>query len=159
FQPHTEDSLHLNLNYARSWFQQPNQFDQQAGGQDQRALINTLNIAPGWTHIFNPQTVLTIKGFFRQDRYHYFPNADAVLDFPATLAKNRLLTNLGARADLSYVKGAHNIKAGVQLQHWFLKEQFNLGLTDPTFNPPCNDPSEAPPCALSGTNANYLPGL
>jgi hypothetical protein len=27
FQPRTQDSFHVNLNYARSWFQQPNQFD------------------------------------------------------------------------------------------------------------------------------------
>jgi len=159
FQPRTQDSIHLNFNYARSWFQQPNQFDQAAVGQDQRALINTFNIAPGWTHIFNPNTVLTTNVFVRQDRYHYFPSADPFSDLPATLAQNRRLTNLGVRSDLSYVKGVHNIKAGVQLQHWFLKEQFSLGITDPTFNPPCNDPTEAPPCSVSGTNPGFLPGL
>jgi len=144
FQPSTQDSLHVNLNYARSWFQQPNQFDQAAASQDQRALINTFNIAPAWTHIFNTNTVLTTSAFVRQDRYHYFPSANLFSDLPATLAQSRHLTNLGMRTDLSYVKGAHNIKAGVQLQHWFLKEQFNLGLTDPTFNAPCLLPSGSP---------------
>jgi hypothetical protein len=137
FQPRTQDTFHLNLNYARSWFQQPNQFDQAAAGQDQRALINTFNIAPAWTHIFNTAAVLTVNAFVRQDRYHYFPSANAFSDLPATLAQNRHLTNLGVRSDLSYVKGAHNIKMGAQLQHWFLSEKFNLGLTDPTFNAPC----------------------
>jgi hypothetical protein len=159
FQPRTDDTIHLNLNYARSWFQQPNQFDQAAVGQDQRALINTFNIAPGWTHVFNPNTVLTTNAFVRQDRYHYFPSADPFSDLPATLAQTRHLTNLGVRSDLSYVKGAHNLKMGVQFQHWFLNEQFNLGITDPTFNPPCNDATEAPPCSVSGSNSNYLPGL
>src|SRR5262249_30213950 len=116
---------------------QPNQFDQQAIGQDQRALINTFNIAPGWTHIFNPSTVLTTNGFVRQDRYHYFPSADPFADSPATLAQNRRLTNAGLRSDLSYVKGAHNIKIGGQFQHWFLTEKFKLGVTDPKFNPVC----------------------
>jgi hypothetical protein len=159
FQPHTQDTFHLNLNYARSWFQQPNQFDQAASGQDQRVLINTGNIAPSWTHIFNDNTVLTTNLFLRQDRYHYFPSANPFSDLPATLAQNRHLTNLGARSDLSFVKGAHNIKAGVQLQHWFLKEQFALGITDPAFNPPCVDPAEALPCGISGTNPAFLPGL
>src|ERR1700730_10317851 len=159
FQPRTQDSIHLNFNYARSWLQQPNQFDQAAVGQDPRALTNTFTIAPGWTHIFTPNTVLTPNVFVRQDRYHYFPSADPFSDLPATLAQNRRLTNLGVRSDLSYVKGVHNIKAGVQLQHWFLKEQFSLGITDPTFNPPCNDPTEAPPCSVSGTNPGFLPGL
>jgi hypothetical protein len=173
FQPRAQDSLHLNLNYARSWFQQPNQFDQAAAGQDQRALINTFNIAPGWTHIFNTTTVLSVNAFVRQDRYHYFPSANAFSDLPATLAQNRHLTNLGTRAELSYVKGIHNIKAGAQLQHWFLKEQFSLGLTDPTFNAPCllasgsPDPSATPTdpnqCATANpgdtANANFLAGL
>jgi hypothetical protein len=173
FQPRPDDSLHLNLNYARSWFQQPNQFDQSAAGQDQRALINTFNIAPGWTHIFNTTTVLSVNAFVRQDRYHYFPSANAFSDLPATLAQNRHLTNLGTRAELSYVKGIHNIKIGAQLQHWFLKEQFSLGLTDPTFNAPCllasggPDPSATPTdpnqCATANpgdtANANFLAGL
>jgi hypothetical protein len=159
FQPRTQDSFHLNLNYARSWFQQPNQFDQAATGQDQRALINTVNIAPAWTHIFNSSTVLNLNAFVRQDRYHYFPSANAFSDLPATLAQNRHLTNLGVRSDLNYVSHGHNIKAGVQLQHWFLKEGFSLGLTDPAFNPPCSDPTEALPCNVSGPNPNFLPGL
>ena len=131
FQPSTEDSFHLNLNYSRSWFQQPNQFDQAAVGQDQRALINTFNIAPAWMHMINNATVLNVNAFIRQDRYHYFPSGDPFSDLPATLAQNRRLTNLGVRSDLSYAKGAHNIKVGVQLQHWFLKEQFNLGAHRP----------------------------
>jgi carboxypeptidase family protein len=152
FQPRTQDNLHLNLNYARSWFQQPNQFDQAAAGQDQRVLINTFNIAPAWTHIFNTTTVLSVNAFVRQDRYHYFPSANAFSDLPATLAQNRHLTNLGLRSDLSYVKGAHNIKVGAQLQHWFLKEQFNLGLTDPTFNAPCLLPSGSPDPSATPTD-------
>ena len=144
FQPRTQDNLHINLNYARSWFQQPNQFDQAASGQDQRALINTFNFAPAWTHIINGVSVLSVNAFVRQDRYHYFPSADPFSDLPATLAQNRHLTNLGVRSDFSYVKGVHNIKAGAQIQHWFLKEQFTLGLTDPTFNAPCLLPTGAP---------------
>jgi len=171
FQPSTKDSFHLNLNYSRSWFQQPNQFDQAAVGQDQRALINTFNIAPAWMHTINDATVLSVNAFIRQDRYHYFPSGNPFSDLPATLAQNRHLTNLGARSDLNYAKGMHNIKMGVQLQHWFLKEQFNLGLTSPTFNAPClfasglpdngtnlTDPAQ---CAGVGdtANAGYLKGL
>jgi hypothetical protein len=173
FQPREQDSFHLNLNYARSWFQQPNQFDQAASGQDQRVLINTGNMAPSWTHIFNTNTVLTTNAFVRQDRYHYFPSANPFSDLPATLAQNRRLTNLGVRSDVSFLKGAHNIKAGAQLQHWFLKEHFDLGLTDPTFNAPCQlasgfpDPSPTPTdpaqCATANpgdtANTSFLPGL
>lgn len=179
FQPNTNDTFHLNLNYARSWFQQPNQFDQQAAGQDQRALINTGNIAPSWTHIFSASTVLTTNAFFRQDRYHYFPSANPFSDLPATLAQNRHLTNTGIHSDLSYVKGWNNIKAGAQLQHWFLTERFQLGITDPAFNPVCftdpsltasstvldqptlTDPAQCAPAGFFGntTDNGFLPGL
>lgn len=177
FQPRTQDSLHLNLNYARSWFQQPNQFDQAAAGQDQRALINTFNIAPGWTHIFSSSTVLTTNVFVRQDRYHYYPSADPFSDLPATLAQNRHLTNAGLRSDLSFVKRAHNVKVGAQYQHWLLSERFNLGVTDPGFNPVCfadsdltepviDQPTITDPARCDGagffpntTDNGFLPGL
>ena len=47
-QPGAYDSLHLNLYLARSWFQIPNTWDQQFAGQDQRQLVRTWNVAPGW---------------------------------------------------------------------------------------------------------------
>jgi len=59
FQPNGKDSLHLNLFAAHTWFQAPNTFDQAAAGQDQRQNLKTFNIAPGWTHLFNPTTLLT----------------------------------------------------------------------------------------------------
>ncbi len=42
-----------------------------------------------------------------------------------------------ARApSLSYVKGIHNVKAGVTYQHTFLTENDTLGIVDPTLNAP-----------------------
>jgi hypothetical protein len=177
FQPSTNNSFHLNFNYSRSWFQTPNSLDQAASGQDQRTLVQTFNVAPGWTHLFSSTTLLAVTAFVRQDRYHYFPSADAFSDLPATLAQTRRLTNAGVRADFSYVKGAHNIKAGASLHHWFLDERFNLGITDPTFNPVCfsddgltipvtDQPTLTNPgqCAGAGffpntTDNGFLPGL
>jgi len=37
------------------------------------------------------------------------------------------LNNVGIKADLSYVKGRHNAKFGVQLSHTFLTESFKFG--------------------------------
>jgi len=177
FHPGARDNLHLNVNYARSSFQQPNQFDQADAGQDQRALINTIDVAPAWTHILGSQTVLSVNGFFRRDRYQYFPSADPFSDLPATLSQDRHLTHVGGRSDLTYSKGAHNIKVGVQYQQWILDEKFKLGVTDPSFNPVCfsnpdlTDPVVDQPgltdptqCAGAGLFPNtvdngFLPGL
>lgn len=132
------DIFHLNASVARSWFQIPNTYDQQAAGQDQRQQLNSFNIAPSYTHQFNANTLLSWNAYVRQDRVHYYPSADVFSDQPATLAQDRRLTNAGTRLDLSYVKGIHNAKAGVQFSHTFLSENFSIGLTDPAFNDPAS---------------------
>lgn len=169
--PSAKDQIHLNLGLARSWFQIPNGFDQEQAGQDQRQLMNTFNVAPSWTHLFNSSTLLTSTIYVRQDRVHYYPSNNPFDDLPATLAQNRRLTNAGLKLDLSYVKGRHNIKTGFLFAHTFLSEFFNLGITNSEYNAVCVDPSGSPvaapgitnpsACAGAGFDANpgFLPGL
>src|ERR1700681_2216244 len=144
FQPSGADSVHLNFGYTRSWFQQPNSFDAQAVNSDQRAQIKTYNVAPSWTHLFSSTTLLDVGVFARHDTFNYYPSANPFSDLPETAGQNRILTNLGARASLSYVKGSHNVKLGATFQHTLLTENFSLGLTDPTVNSPCIDANGNP---------------
>jgi carboxypeptidase family protein/TonB-dependent receptor-like protein len=153
------DSIHANFGYTRSWFQTPNTIDnlnsgvtnplnpnQLVGPADQRALIKTFNIAPVWTRLISPTTLFTLGGYVRQDQFGYFPSGNVFADgtglipggSSATLSQQRKLTNAGIRSDVSYVKGIHNIKAGVTFQHTFLTENFNFGITDPAFNDPAS---------------------
>ena len=135
YQPGSRDSLHLDLFGARNWFQIPDTYDQL--DQDQRQQATTLSAAIGYQHTFNPQTLLSINPFFRQDHVTYYPSADPFDDTPATIDQDRHLTNWGTRVDLSYANGTHNIKIGTQLMQTRLNENFGLGITDPTFNPVC----------------------
>ncbi len=80
----------------------------------------------------------------RQDRFYYYPSGDPLLDQPRTFSQQRKLTNMGLRSDVSYVKGVHNIKAGITFQHTLLTEDFQFGVTDPTANAVCLDPSGDP---------------
>src|SRR6185369_13730400 len=112
FHPTTPDSLQLNLGFTRSWFQEPNSFDAQTAGQDQRAQVKSLNVAPSWTHLFNTTTLLTAGAFVRRDVFNYYPSTNPLSDVSSTTSQHRILTNAGIRADISYVKGAHNIKIG-----------------------------------------------
>jgi len=157
------DSIHTNFQYTRSWFQTPNTIDNLNMGvndpltgaplpaQDQRAQIKTFNIAPVWTRLISTTTLFTFGGFVRQDRFNYYPSGNVFADgtgfipggSSATLNQQRKLTNVGLRTDVSYVKGKHNIKAGVTFQHTFLTENFNFGITDPAFNDPAS-PSFSP---------------
>ena len=47
--------------------------------------------------------------------------------------EDRFLTNAGIRSSISYVKGIHNLKAGVTYEQTFLQENDRLGIVDPTF--------------------------
>lgn len=143
--PTAKDTFHLNLSLARNNFQTPNQFDQQAVGQDQRQMVHSINIAPGYVRIFSSTTVLTVNPYYRLDTVQYFGSPNALSDRPITFGQSRRLNNIGVKADISYVKGRHNAKFGVQLQHTLLTEGFNFAITDPDFNNPASP--------------DFLPGL
>jgi carboxypeptidase family protein len=165
------DSVHINFQYTRSWFQTPNTIDNLNLGltdpvtgaplpaQDQRAQIKTYNIAPVWTRLISSTTLLTVGAFVRRDHFNYYPSADVFADgtgvipggSSATLNQDRTLTNAGLRSDLSYVKGVHNIKVGGTFQHTFLTENFDFGITDPNFLPSQTD-SAGNPCFNTVTN-------
>jgi carboxypeptidase family protein/TonB-dependent receptor-like protein len=144
FQPSGADSVHLNFGYTRSWFQEPNSFDQQAAGQDQRAQVQSLNVAPSWNHLFSSTTLLTVGAFVRRDVFNYYPSANPLADVSNTASQHRILTNAGIHADVSYVKGVHNLKLGGTFQHTLLTENFTAGLTDPAINDPCLAPGTNP---------------
>ena len=106
------------------------------GPTDQRSQIRTFNIAPTWTRLLNPNTVFTFGGFVRQDQYNYYPSDNPFADLQPdlqlqTIGQNRTLTNLGLRASVSYVKGIHNIKAGITYQDTILTEKDSFGVVDP----------------------------
>lgn len=152
------DTLQLNLEFTRSWFQQPNSFDAEAVNQDQRAKIQTYNVAPTWTHQFGSNALFTFGGFARHDQFNYYPSANPFADQPETLSQNRKLTNLGLRSDFSYVKGIHNIKTGITFQHTPLTENFAFGVTDPTVNAVCLDANGTPDPSPTPTNPSLCTG-
>jgi hypothetical protein len=163
FQPSSADSIHLNLGFTRSWFQNPNAFDNLHMGQtdpfgnplpptDQRSQIKTFNVAPSWTRLLSSKSVFTLGGFVRRDMYNYYPSPDPFADLSPiqqqTVAQDRTLTNAGLRSDLSYVKGIHNLKAGATYQHTFLEENDRVGIVDNGFLPSQTD-ANGNPCFVN----------
>ncbi len=139
YNPTSNDALHLNLYWARNFFQTPNTFDQEAIGQNQQQLVHTINIAPGYVHTFSQSMLLTINPFYRLDVVKYFPSADPFSDETQTIAQSRRLNNVGIKADVAYNSGIHNVKVGGQVLHTFLTEGFQFGITDPAFNDPASE--------------------
>jgi hypothetical protein len=187
------DSIHLDLNYSRSWFQNPNAYDNVnvtnvvdggstsspvfgiVGNTDQRSQIGTINISPTYTRIINNNSVLNFGVYVRRDNYNYYPSGNPLADLgppnlqTSSIAQNRTLTNAGLHTDVSYARGAHTLKAGLQYSQTFLRENDRLGIVEATYNSPCldgngdslpgyTDPSQ---CVGSGAvpNPNYLPVL
>jgi len=164
------DSVHLNLNYSRSWFQTPNAYDNvnvsnvvsggagpdpvfaNIGNTDQKSKIETFDIAPTYTRIFGTNSVLNFGAYVRRDGYNYYPSGNPLADLgppslqTSSIAQYRTLTNTGLRTDFSYQKGINNIKAGAVYQQTFLRENDSLGVVDPTyqFSAPCTDANGNP---------------
>ncbi len=173
------DSVHLDFNYSRSWFQTPNAFQNlniqnvenggtgigggasanptfvNVGNTDQLSKINTYNIAPTYTHVISNNSVLNFGGYVRKDDYNYYPSTNPLADLgPVTLqtssiGQSRTLNNTGVHTDFTYVKGHHNIKAGAVYEQTFLREHDSLGIVDPSY------PLSAP-CV--DDDGNPLPG-
>ena len=106
FKPSQADTVNLNFQFTRSWFQTPNSYDAQdatawsglvvdngglgpnglpVGPTDQRSQIKTFNIAPTWTRLINANTIFTLGGWLRQDRYNYYPSGDPFADLTPDL--------------------------------------------------------------------------
>jgi hypothetical protein len=157
------DSIHLNLNYSRSWFQTPNAFDNlnvsnvvsggsgpdpvfaDVGNTDQRSKIQTFDIAPSYMRVIGTHSVFNLGTYIRKDAYNYFPSNNPLADLgppnlqTSSIAQYRTLTNAGVHSDISYVKGMNNIKLGASYSQTFLRENDSLGIVDPTYNSPCVD--------------------
>ena len=164
FQVSKADSIHVNLGFTRSWFQNPNSFDNvlhtgqtdpsgnPLGATDQRSQIKTFNIAPSWTRLLNNNAVFTLGAFVRRDQYNYYPSPNLFDDLSPiqqeTVTQDRTLTNAGLRSDLSYVKGIHNVKVGATYQQTFLNENDQLGIVANGFLPSQTD-ANGNPCFVN----------
>jgi hypothetical protein len=133
------------------------------GSQDQRSQIRTYNIAPTWTRLLNMTTVLNVGGYVRQDQYNYYPSDNPFADLTPDLqlqsiGQNRRLTNLGAHASVSYVKGIHNVKVGVNYSNTILTENDTIGIVDPAANAVCLSANGGPDLNPALTNPNGCTG-
>jgi hypothetical protein len=164
-----KDTLHANFQYTRSWFQTPNTYNNlnvldqngtNVGDTDQRSKIGTFNFAPVWTRLIGQSAVFTLGAYVRRDQYNYYPSNNPFADLgpinSETISQDRSLTNAGLRSDISYVKGIHNIKAGVTFEHTFLDENDRFGIIDPALLPSTTD-SLGNPCFDPITNT-AVPG-
>ncbi|MGA8088728.1 MAG: TonB-dependent receptor [Terracidiphilus sp.] len=160
------DSMHVDFNYSRSWFQTPDSFDNlnvqnvvsggvstdptfdTVGDTDQRSKIGTFNISPTYTRVIDNNSVLNLGAYVRRDNYNYYPSNSPLADLgpiqTSSISQDRTLTNAAIHADYTYSVGNQNIKAGVLYQQTFLREHDNLGVVSAIYNSPCVDDAGNP---------------
>jgi Carboxypeptidase regulatory-like domain/TonB-dependent Receptor Plug Domain len=113
FKPSENDTISADLNFTRSWFQNPNSYDAQGatawsgplcsqfgyssqcngvgpngqvvGPTDQRSQIRTFIVSPSWTHVLNTHWVSTFGVWVRQDQYNYYPSDNPFSDLQPDL--------------------------------------------------------------------------
>jgi hypothetical protein len=119
------DSVHIDFNYSRSWFQTPNTFDNlnvqnvvsggasanpvfgNLGDTDQRSKIGTFNISPTYTRVISTNSVLNLGAYVRKDLYNYYPSGNPLADQGApnvqtsSISQNRTLTNAAVHSDFA----------------------------------------------------------
>ena len=167
-----KDSIHMNLNYSRSWFQTPNAYDNlnvldqngnDVGDTDQKSKIETFNISPTYTRLVSQYSVLNLGAYVRKDAYNYYPSENPFADLGPiqfeSVGQRRTLLNAGVHGDISYVRGIHNFKAGAVYEQTILRESDALGIVSPTFNSPCVDADGNPVNGYSDPSQCAAAGL
>ncbi len=168
YQFDAKNSLRLDLNYSRSWFQTPNTYDNlnvqnvvsggatadpvfgNVGDADQRSKIGTFDISPTYTRILSNQAVLNFGVYVRRDAYNYYPSNDALADLgppnlqQESVSQQRSLLNTGVHSDLTWTHGVHTVLIGADYNQTFLTEDFQLGIVNNLFNAPCVDANGDP---------------
>ncbi len=179
------DSVHMNLNYTRSWFQNPNTYDQLNLGKadpltgsplpqaDQRTQIGTFILSPTYTRVVGTSAVFNLNPYVRKDYFYYYGSRNPFSDLGSiqseSIDQERTLLNDGVRSDLSFVRGVNSFKVGATYQQTPLRESTAFGIVNPTQNAPCLDAAGAPvsgfndpsQCAAAGlrTNSGFFPNL
>jgi hypothetical protein len=157
------DSIRLNLNYSRSWFQTPNSLDNlnvqnvisdgasatpifgNVGNADQHSKIETYDISPDYTRLIGTTSIFNLGVYLRKDAYSYYPSGDPLADLgpynlqTSSVSQSRTLTNAGALTTFTYSKGNQTIKAGATYAQTFLREHDNLGIVGSLYDAPCVD--------------------
>jgi hypothetical protein len=129
----SKDSFRLTLLLGSTHRDVPNTYTQDLAGQAERVRSADQNVNAGWQKILSSSTVLEMNAFGRFSKYHLLSSPN---DTPVTATSDRTLNNYGIAPTLSWTRGIHEVKMGVTLKRFPIREHFTMGLTDPADNDP-----------------------
>jgi hypothetical protein len=133
FMKSERNTFRLNVMAGRSSFQQANLRSQHANLMNQRMALTDNAFSFNWTSTLSPRSVFETTTSLRNGWSRMAPSAG---DTPVTAFQDRRQTTFTTGARFSTVQGRHNIRSGVDIQTYPLREDFRFGITDNAFNVP-----------------------
>jgi len=133
--PDSKSALRFTLLLGQTHRDVPNTFTQEAAGQNERVRSADQNINVGWQSIISQTAVLELNGFGRFSKFKLdgTPN-----DTPVIVASDRTLNNYGIAPSFSWTNSTNEVKVGLNLKRYPIREKFSFGITDPGLNDPSN---------------------
>lgn len=142
--PGARDGFRLNLMAGRASFQLANLRSRHAGGMDQRQLLRDGAVSLGWLRTLGARTTLDVNISARKAQSWLKPSAG---DIPVTASQARQMSTVTAGARLTWQRGRHVVRTGLDVQCYPVSEHFTVGITSPKFND----------AASEGFNPNLIP--
>ncbi len=130
------DQLRVNLMGGKSSFELANLRSQQANGMAAKQGLDDASVALGWTRTIDASTIWETTASYRGARGRLTPSPG---DIPVMAGQDRRLETYTLWNRISAVRGPHQLKAGIDLQRFPMRERFDFGVTDPAFNDPASD--------------------
>ncbi|MGA8808129.1 MAG: TonB-dependent receptor [Thermoanaerobaculia bacterium] len=131
--PDSRNSFRISALLGETHRDVPNTYTQEAAGQNQRVRSADQNFNLGWQTILSQTAVFEFVGFGRFSKFKLdgTPN-----DTPVIATSDRSLNNYGIAPAFSWTNSTNEVKIGLNLKRYPIKERFSFGITDPALNDP-----------------------
>jgi outer membrane cobalamin receptor len=124
-----KDRVTLSVRHELSRYELPNEQLQQAAGQLQTAdNIETMGIV-SYQHTFSSNVLADLRGMVRDNANDFYSNPNST---PIEILQHNRFREGYFRGNITINHGRHEIKAGVESDNLFLRENFNYNITDST---------------------------
>jgi hypothetical protein len=131
--PDSKSSFRATLLLGETHRDVPNTFTQEAAGQNERVRSADQNINIGWQSILSQTAVFEVAAF---GRFSKFKLTGTPQDTPVVVASDRTLNNYGIAPAFNWTNANNEVKVGLNLKRYPIREKFSFGITDPGLNDP-----------------------
>lgn len=123
-----KDHLSFSVRHELSRYEVPNEQVQHATGQLQTAdNVETMGIV-SYQHTFSSNVLADLRGMVRDNANDFYSNDSST---PIEILQHNRFREGYFKGDITISHGRHEIKAGVESDNLFLRENFNYDITDP----------------------------